>query len=258
MPPKLRHWRQKYQRWIRSVWRWLADQIYSDAIAFSLVVLLASILVVALLYPTFTEWADEFWKGVFVEFTGMIFDIAVFGVGVAFFLRLTQRRREIRHQQEIIGDYKKWNSEEARFRIAGAVRRINRLGKTNIDFSGIELHDFSFRKNDIQSIRGSTFYDGTWGEMGSRDEVVLERVDFSFLDCRNVVFSPFNPFSSYFKSLVVLRDCKFVDANLSGAKFKGANLELDDHASKGTWDLAQLSEPTSRLPANSLPSLFRG
>lgn len=237
MLPKLKHWRQKYQRWIRSVWRWVVDQIYRDAIAFSLVVLLVSILVVSLLYPTITEWADEFWKGVLVEFTGMIFDIAVFGVVIAFFLRLTERRREIRHQQEIIDDFKKWNSEEARFRIAGAVRRINHLRKTDIDFGGIDLHDFSFRKNDIQSIRGSIFFDGTWGGMGSRDEVVLERVDLSFVDCRDVVFSPFNPFSGFFKSLVVLRDCKFVDANLSGATFNGANLEwTNTHPEKlGIW-----------------------
>ncbi len=218
---------RNFRRRIRNFRRWLADQIYSDAIAFSLIVLAISILIVGLMYRSYARWTDEFWKGVFIEFTGMIFDVAVFGVLIAFFIRITERRREIRRQEEIIDDFKKWDSDEARYRIAGAIRRLSRLGKTDIDFGGIELRNFSFRNRDIKSIKGSLFYDGTWGEMGSRDQTLLERVDFFSVDCRDVTFSPFNPFSGWGAGIVFaqLTDCNFVEANLANARFTGATLE---------------------------------
>ncbi|MCH8981687.1 hypothetical protein IH922_06685, partial [candidate division KSB1 bacterium] len=55
---------------------------------------------------------------------------------IAFFIFLRDRRKAIERHQEEIDDFKKWDSEEARYRIAGAIRRRNRLGKTDIDFGG--------------------------------------------------------------------------------------------------------------------------
>lgn len=95
-----------------------------------------------------------------VEFVGLIFDIIFILVLFAIFEHRRQNRLDARWQQEIIDDYKKWNSDEARFRIAGAIRRLIASGQTGIDFGGIELRDFSFRRHDIKNIRGSTFYDG--------------------------------------------------------------------------------------------------
>ena len=183
--------------------------------------------------------SSSLWQGLYVEAAGAMFDIILFGVIIAFFMFLRDRRKAIERYQEEIDDFKKWDSEEARYRIAGAIRRLNRLGKTDIDFGGIELRDFSFRRHDIKNINGSTFYDGTWGTMGSRDEVTLERVDFSMLNCRNVVFSKFNPFGGfgYLRANATYRNCNFSDADLSGAVFKGANLEwTEEHPEElGVW-----------------------
>lgn len=195
---------------------------------------------VVTLYWIRPELQGGFWSGLFVEFNGMLFDIVVFGVLISLFMRATERRREVRRQQEIVDDYKKWDSEEARFRIAGAIRRLIELGRTDIDFGGIELTDFSFRRHDIKSIKGSVFYDGTWGEMGSRDNVVLDRVSFSSLDCRAVVFSRFNPFVGFKFDVVFasIKDCSFVEADLSGAVFNGAHMEwTTEHPAKlGEWE----------------------
>lgn len=119
---KCQRWMRAVQRWMRAVQRWVADQVFKDAIAFSLIVLAVSVLVVGLMYRSYALWTDEFWKGVFIEFTGMIFDIAVFGVVIALYLRFRDRHQEVRRQQEIIDDFKKWGSDEARYRIAGAIR----------------------------------------------------------------------------------------------------------------------------------------
>lgn len=202
-------------------------EFLEHTILLSFIILVIGVLFVFTLYLAVPGLQDGFFNGVFVEFSGMLFDVVVFGILIALFVRATERRRGVQRQQEIIDDYKKWNSEEGRFRIAGAIRRLNRFGKTDIDFGGIEISDLSFRLHDIQSIRGSTFYDGTWGERGSRDNVTLERVDFSNVDCREVTFSRFNPLAGIAPNVVFasLVDCKFLEANLANTVFKGAHLE---------------------------------
>lgn len=218
---------------------WLRREFFEYTILLSVLVLVVGLSLVITLYRTRPELQDGFWPGVFIEFNGMLFDIAVFGILIAFFLRAAERRREVHRQQELIDDYKKWDNDEAKFRIAGAIRRLIRSGKTDIDFGGIELRDFSFRRHDIKSIKGSIFYDGTWGEMGSRDNVKLEKIDFDFVDCRDVIFSKFNPFDGFNIDVkfALMKNCTFINANLSGAVFNGAHLEwTEEHpAELGVW-----------------------
>ena len=206
---------------------WLRQEFVEYTILLSALILALGLSLVVILYRERPELKDGFWPGIFIEFNGMLFDVVVFGIVIAFFVRATERRREVRRQQEIIDDYKKWDSDEAKFRIAGAIRRLNRLGKTDIDFGGVELRNFAFRQHDIRSIKGSTFYDGTWGEMGSRDRVKLKGVDFSAVDCAEVIFSKFNPFVGIEIDVVFasMTDCIFVDADLSRSVFNGAYLE---------------------------------
>ena len=165
-------------------------------------------------------------------------DLVVFGIFLALVGRLRQRKRNIASQQELIDDYKKWDSEEGRLRIAGAVRRLNRHRQFAIDFVGLEMSDFSFAAHDVESIAGSKFYLGAWGTMGSGGRTALERVDFSRVDCRNVVFSAFNPFGGLIlQPPAQFRDCQFISANLRGATFKGALLSWSDPPPKelGEW-----------------------
>lgn len=171
--------------------------------------------------------APTFFAELWVEFGGLTFNVFFILIVFAFFENRRHKAQDMRRQQEIIDDYKKWDSDEAKFRIAGAIRRLVRHGKTDIDFGGIELRNFVFRRQDIKTIEGSTFYDGTCGELGSRDEVVLEKVDFSHINCRGVIFSRFNPFSGLnvdfrFASII---DCQFAESDLRGAVFNGAHLK---------------------------------
>jgi uncharacterized protein YjbI with pentapeptide repeats len=203
---------------------WLRHEFFAHTMLFASLVLIGGILIIAILYAAIPELRDGFWSGVFVEFTGMLFDIVIFGLLIAFWDRISDGRFEARRQQEIIDDFKKWNSDEARHRIAGAIRRLNRNGVTSIKFAGIELHDFSFRQHDIISIMGSSFHEGDWGYGGSRDKTVLKNVDFSSANCREVIFSPY----VILRGMIVLtlvKDCKFIQSDLRGAVFKGTRLE---------------------------------
>lgn len=225
----------KWQQWWPRLMRWGRHDAYETNVPLALG-LLALCVLIGLAWRTY---APTFFTDGWVEFIGLTYDIFFILVLFAFFDHRRQGWLDARRQQEIIDDYKKWNSEEAKFRIAGAIRRLVRAGKTNIDFGGIELRDFSFRGHDIKSIRGATFYDGTWGTSGRRDQVVLEDVDFTFVDCRQVTFSRFNPLSGLGVDVrfAWFKNCFFTEANLERAVFDGAYLEwtATHPEDLGTW-----------------------
>lgn len=186
----LRIKRRSFIHSLNRLWFWV------EPVKFPGIFLLVLSITLVILGFNYAFWTDMS-KGIFIEAVGAAMDILIFGILLAFASFLGEKRREIRRQQDVIDDFKKWNSDEARYRIAGAVRRLIRLNRTSINFSGIELCDFSFPGHDIKNIAGSIFYDGTWGTLGSQDKVHLERVDFMNTDCRNVIFSKFNPFSGF-------------------------------------------------------------
>ena len=219
----------------RYVAKWL-DHPVASATALAAVV----VVTLAVLSRSYDDW-NGIWQGVFVEGAGATMDLALFGILIAVVAGRRERNREIKAQEELIDDLKKWNSEEARHRIAGAVRRLNRSGRTAIDFTGIEMSDFSFRGRDIESIAESKFYDGTWGSLGSRERMILEDVDFSRVDCREVVFSAFNPLGGLGMGYRHARlcDCRFVDARLEGAIFKGARMEWSEEPPSETHEMVR-------------------
>lgn len=182
----------------------------------------------------------EILRGIYIEAGGAVMDVVIFGIILAVLADMTSRRRDVTRQMELIDDYKKWDSAEARYRIAGAIRRLNRLNRTAIDFSGIEISNFRFRWLEIESIAGSTFYDGSWGTWSGKDRVTLTDVDFSGVDCRNVMFSKYNPFPDLEAPgrLATFTNCSFVDSQLQSAVFRGACLEWSESPPEelGTWE----------------------
>lgn len=232
--------------WRRGALRKLPSEERAMPIMIAAAIAIVTIAIILSFSTWYSEKHGEILPGVYIEATGAVMDIVVFGIVLALLSLWTNRNRErtldITRQKELIDDFKKWNSDEARHRIAGAIRRLNRLYCTTIDFSGIELSDFSFEWNDIHSIEGSTFYDGSWGTGSRKDRVVLEDVDFATVDCRNVVFSKFNPFGGLDLDkptrFATFRDCNFRDSQLQGAIFRGAYLEWSKKPPEevGEWE----------------------
>jgi len=174
------------------------------------------------------QW-PEFGAGTYqVALVGTILDI----VFILFVFELFQsgktRQQDIKRQKDIIEDYKRWDSAEARFRLAGAIRRLARLGVHKIDFSGAQISDFEFCYHGIESLAGSSFYDGTLGGPTRQTAVRLRNIAFDHVDCQDVMFSfhePLLAFISHKRREATLTDCSFRECNLTGARFKGAALE---------------------------------
>ncbi|MCP4185672.1 MAG: pentapeptide repeat-containing protein [Hyphomicrobiales bacterium] len=170
------------------------------------------------------HWKENLW----IEFGGLTFDILFILVIFSLFEHRRQKRQDIARQKEIIEDYKRWDSEEARFRLSGAIRRLNRMGVFEINFSGCRLSHFSFSEHGIKDIHGSLFYNGRWAAPALQSTVELQNVDFTNLNCTDVVFSPHSGLTV--NQQVSLRGAKFIDclfmaSKLNGAKFNGASLK---------------------------------
>jgi uncharacterized protein YjbI with pentapeptide repeats len=172
-------------------------------------------------------------QGIYVEAWGTVFDILVVGIILTIFTINRDRREKINRYLDEIDDFKKWDNEEARLRIAGNIRRLAKLGKTDIDLSGIVLRNFSFGDQDIGSLRGSIFSHGLTFAT-SKNNTCLENVDFLGVDCSGVVFSRN---TGEFAGLgLVGKNLGFINANLNGACFNGAKLAWTDYkANEDDW-----------------------
>ena len=171
-------------------------------------------------FPTFLS---DLWP----EMGGMVLDVFFILIIFAIFEQRRLRRTEINRQKEIIDDYKRWDAEEARLRIVGAIRRLNRMDVHTLDLTGAVLSNLSLARAGIYSIAKSVFYDGQWGVPQNETKVTLTKVAFDNINCSEVQFSPFDPFEALWtRSTRYARilDCTFTFAILRGALFNGAQL----------------------------------
>ena len=170
--------------------------------------------------------ADNIWT----EFWGLIFDVLVILVGFGVIQNWKYRREEVARQHELIEDFRRWDNEEARHRIMGAMRRLSKLGVTKVDLTGAILRDVCFVRNGVSNISGSQLSGDSWSDERYKTSV-FDNVDFSRLDCREVQFErtptinghPFGPSADY-------KNCNFWDANLQLSTFDGAALLWDEPA----------------------------
>lgn len=195
--------------------------------------------------------APEFFYDLRVEFWGLTFDVLFILVVFSFFEHRRQKLLQIQSQHDIIEDYKSWDSEEARFRLAGAVRRLNKMGVTAINLSGARVSGFSFASNNIASLVGSTFFDGIWGQTIGESSVTLKEVDFRHVDCRSVMFSPYDPFSELDFDLqrhARFEDCCFIETDLRKATFNGASLKWTEAPPDSHYEFEEDPETGQGFP----------
>jgi uncharacterized protein YjbI with pentapeptide repeats len=222
---RLGRWRMQLHRLSEppaSLFRWTRPA--SPALAVAIVLFLTLLW----LRQYFSGW-NELGKGVYIDAWGALLDVLLVAVILVIFETVRQQRERIERQLEEIEDYKKWDSEQARLRIAGSIRRLAKLGKTDIDFGGLVLRNFEFKNEGIQSLRGAIFNQGRLF-----DNTVLEEVDFSYLDCRSVAFSRSVLGTADFG--LIGKNLYFRASNLMASCFEGARLSWTSHrANEEDW-----------------------
>lgn len=196
------------------------------------------LMVIAILWGTLAGFPTN--DNLLVEFWGLIFDVLVILVGFGYIQHQFQNGRQrvdnIARQHETIEDYKRWNSEEAVFRVAGAIRRLNKLGVSKVELADANLENFDLNKLGIKSIEGS-YLDKSIYLSGGRSSKFVN-CSFGGVNCRNVVFS--NSFLKMTGSTYI--DCNFyypfhLDVGgIEGADFSGAILEWSEPPEKELYE----------------------
>lgn len=89
-------------------------------------------------------------RDVLIETHGMLFDIVLFGILLAIYEGILEKRREaekaeeerrnlIKRYEEEIDDFRGWHEQEAMYRNVGNIRRLNQLGITEINLENTYL-----------------------------------------------------------------------------------------------------------------------
>ncbi|MBT3320723.1 MAG: pentapeptide repeat-containing protein [Anaerolineae bacterium] len=106
---------------------------------FKIYVLLAILVIPFVIKLSSPFYDNEFLENVLVEAHGMLFDVLLLGVLVAWLNQGGKKQRTIKRYQEEIADYLGWHEPEATFRISGNIKRLNREGVSKINLAGAYL-----------------------------------------------------------------------------------------------------------------------
>jgi uncharacterized protein YjbI with pentapeptide repeats len=121
----------------------------------SLVLVAIGIIVVGLSLPYYINDFSNFWPQVLAEGHGMIFDIAIIGILLAWLNQNGETRQRIRTYKDEIDDFRLWESEEAAFRTVGNIKRLNRhkiyeinlvnchLSRTNLNYVNLKASNLN-------------------------------------------------------------------------------------------------------------------
>lgn len=103
------------------------------------VLVLVSVIVIGLSIPLYFADSELMYINVLTEAHGMIFDILVIGILLYWLREQGEIKQRIRQYKDEIDDFRMWESEEAAFRNAGNIKRLNRFNITKIELVSVFL-----------------------------------------------------------------------------------------------------------------------
>lgn len=175
---------------------------------YAIIFLIAIVIVIILGLKIYSQSEEEFdWIGFHTESLGMVLDIIFLGIIWAVFDHRRSKKLEIKRYKEELRDYKYWKGEEASYRIAGIVRRLNRKKFYDIDISMCNLKDATLFEVEVnRDILGTNF-----------SNAKLSGAIFKNIDLSQSIFND-----------ALLVNAKFNGSILTYVSFKGASLNNAD------------------------------
>ncbi len=205
----------------------------------SLVLVVVSFIVVLASLRFYLQDFDIFIREILVEAHGMIFDIAIIGMLIYWLNQRGETRLRIKSYKDEIDDFRIWESEEAAFRTAGNIKRLNRhkiydlnlvncfLEKANLNYvilTGANLNYANLSNtNLIEANLENARLNQTRFENGN-----LNQANFSGAYANGATFKDANLIKSQFENSFLIKadftNAFLMEANLKGAYLTGADL----------------------------------
>ena len=253
--------REKITEWQRNILSISEKPLLTSAI----VLLFSLVAVLSLSYRYYKYEFHDFWGQVLAEAHGTIFDIAVIGILLVWLNQTGERRMRIRAYKDEIDDFRLWESEEAAFRTAGNIKRLNRhgindidlvncyMGKANLNYVNLEKANLNYANlissNLMEANLKKSRLNQTRFENCSMNSAVLDESYANgavFKDCYAIK-------SSFLSAYLIkadftnayLMEASFNGAYLSGADFNNANLYKADFRGAKGLSLEQMSKAKS-------------
>ena len=174
----------------------------------------------------FLDYKDEIFSyhDILVEFHGLIFDLFFLGIILALYESYREKKDKTERYKEEIDDFRKWQSEEAKYKIAGNIRRLYDLGVTEFNLNHCYLNDedlmeynftnSSFAFSDLESASFSRSILNNCTFVGSNLKKVF---------CVEAMANNAN-FENVDLSSSTLTRCDFSNSNFRKANLKGAKI----------------------------------
>jgi uncharacterized protein YjbI with pentapeptide repeats len=202
------------------------------------------------LMVSYSLWGqDSFYAGLITNMYNSVIDFFIFSIVLLALLNGYERRDKIQLYKDNIDDCRFWYSEEAAFKNAGNVRRLQVLNILSVDLSKtslintklkrIKLKDTPLMGSDLtaSSFDESTFdqcnFRGAQALKASFNNVRINRCNFKYLKFQEaqmvsseIVDSEFdkaNLTNARFRA-TIFKNCTFFDAILDGCDFERADL----------------------------------
>ena len=115
------------------------ERIITNKVLAAFIVLIIAVVIVGSI--SISKYSDiTFLEGILIEAHGMLLDILIIGVFILWLNRLGERKMEVQRYKNEIDDFRHWESDEAKFRIVGNIRRLKRLKISAINLSYCTLN----------------------------------------------------------------------------------------------------------------------
>ena len=240
------------------------------------VLVIVAIIVIGLSLPLYISQFDEMYLNVLAEAHGMIFDILIIGIIIFWLREQGDKKQRISQYKDEIDDFRMWESEEAAFRNAGNIKRLNRYNVTKIELVSAFLAKTNLSKVNLRganlntaNFTNSLLVDGEMRD-ARMNQTNFENANLNQADLRGTYASGANfkdaflikaNFEGAFLIKTNFTNAYLMEANLSNcslteANFESANLYKADFRGADGLSVEQLSQAKSLYLAQFDPDLY--
>lgn len=137
------------RRYVYSVSRLVNKILTSPILTASSVLIVIAVLVVgsSMYWDVYDD--RNFQMNLISEMHGMLFDILVLGILMLWLNRMGEKRMEVRKYIEEIDDFRKLDNMEARQRVVGNIKRLNKRGIHDLDLRSCQLVGANLQDVDL-------------------------------------------------------------------------------------------------------------